>query len=124
MQVMPESTEISHSFERDNFRRARQAFRAGIRMTLAVETSFVRQEACPLELPNSQDPPVVQQKIVLAVTPYENGTLELQNEKEGQNGRGTLRNQFIQIPAEFLLRLFSALPALSNGLEEAGSGEG
>lgn len=91
---------------------------------LPVEAGFLRQEACPLELPNSQDGPVVQQKIVLAVTPSENGILELQNEKEGQNGRGTLRNQFIWMPAEFLLRLFSALPALSNGSEEEGSGEG
>lgn len=53
MQVVSESTEISHSFEKDNFRRARQAFRAGTQMTLPVEAGFIRQKACTLELPNS-----------------------------------------------------------------------
>jgi len=38
--------------------------------------------------------------------------------------RGTLRNQFIQVPAEFPTTLCCAPPALSNGLQEERSGEG
>lgn len=47
MHMMSESTEISHNFKKDGFRRAREALRAGTRMTLPVEAGFVREEDSP-----------------------------------------------------------------------------